>query len=221
MEHDGGLAMEHTVFEVVDLLGTAAFAFSGAIAAAERRLDLFGVYAVAFMAACGGGIVRDVCLGTLPPVAISDWRYLGCAAIAAVIGLGVLPTVERLKNPVAIFDSVGLGFFAVAGAHKAFLHTGHVETALVLGTVNAVGGGVMRDVLLNRVPVILEKDIYALAALAAATLQVVADANLVLPSAAPWIAIGACLAIRFAAIRYAWRLPRLPTRGDPSDPHQG
>jgi uncharacterized membrane protein YeiH len=98
--------------------------------------------------------------------------------------------VERLKNPVAIFDSVGLGFFAVAGAHKALLHGGNVVTAIVLGTVTAVGGGVMRDVLLNRVPVILAKEIYALAALAAAAIQVAAQVNGWFVGAAPWLAIG-------------------------------
>jgi uncharacterized membrane protein YeiH len=199
--------MEQTLFVVVDLLGTVAFAISGATAATERRLDLFGVYAVAFLTACGGGIVRDVCLGALPPVAISDWRYLACAGFASTVTIGAGPWVERLKNPVAIFDSVGLGFFAVVGAHKAFLHAGHVESAIVLGIVSAVGGGVMRDVLLARVPVILAKEIYALAALVAAVIQVVAEVNGWFIGLASWFAIGACLVIRFLAIRYSWGLP--------------
>jgi uncharacterized membrane protein YeiH len=149
--------MEHTAFVVVDLLGTIAFAISGATAATERRLDLFGVYAVAFITAIGGGMVRDLCLGAVPPVGISDWRYLAGSVFAATLTIWAGPWVEHLKNPVAIFDSVGLGFFAVAGAHKAFSHGGHVEPAIVLGVVTAVGGGVMRDVLLNRLPVILAK----------------------------------------------------------------
>src|SRR5690348_9846255 len=133
--------MEHTLFVLVDLLGTVAFAISGAAAAKERQLDLFGVYAVAYMTACGGGIVRDVCLGTLPPVGISDWRYLACSVFASTVTIWAGPWVERLKHPVMFFDALGLGFFAVVGAHKAHLHGANVEAAIVLGIVTAVGGG--------------------------------------------------------------------------------
>lgn len=204
--------MEHPLFVVVDLLGTVAFAMSGATAAAERRLDLFGIYAVAFVSACGGGIVRDLCLGALPPTAIADWRYLACAGVASTATIWAGTWVERLKNPVAIFDSLGLGFFAVVGAHKALLSAGHVETAIVLGTVTAVGGGVMRNLLLNRVPVILAKEIYALAALLAAVIQVVAEVNGWFVSLAPWLGIGACLTVRFFAIRGSWGLPLVGPR---------
>ena len=199
--------MEQTLFVLVDLLGTFAFAISGAAAATERRLDLFGVYAVAFTTACGGGILRDLCLGDLPPVGISDWRYLACSVLASTVTIWAGPWVERLKNPVMFFDSVGLGFFAVVGAHKVLLHGGRVEAAIVLGTVAAVGGGVMRDVLLNRVPVILAKEIYALAALLAAAIQVMAQVNGAFTRVAPLVAIGACLVLRFLAIRYSWTLP--------------
>ena len=192
---------------LVDLLGTFAFATSGAVAAKERRLDWFGVFALAYLTACGGGIVRDLCLGALPPVGISDWRYLACSAFAATVTICAGRWVEHLKNPVSFFDSLGLGFFAVAGAHKVFLHGANVEAAIVLGTVTAVGGGVMRDVLLNRVPVILEKEIYALAAVVAAVIQVVAEVNGWFVGLAPWFAIGICLVIRFLAIRYSWTLP--------------
>jgi uncharacterized membrane protein YeiH len=199
--------MEQTAFVLVDLLGTIAFAISGAAAAKERELDLFGVYAVAFMTACGGGIVRDLCLGTLPPAAISDWRYLVGAAFAATATIWAGPWVERLKHPVTFFDSLGLGFFAVVGAHKALLNAANVEAAIVLGTVSAVGGGVVRDVLLNRVPAILAKEIYALAALVAAVIQVVGQINGWPIGLTSSFAAGACLVIRFLALRYAWGLP--------------
>ncbi len=204
--------MEHTLFVLVDLLGTIAFAISGAAAAAERRLDLFGVYAVAFMTACGGGIVRDLCLGTLPPVGISDWRYLACSAVASTLTIWAAPWVERLKQPVTFFDSLGLGFFAVVGAHKARLHGANIEAAIVLGGVTAVGGGVMRDALLTRVPAILAKEIYALAALVAAVIQVVAEVNGWSIGLTPWFAAGACFVIRFLAVRYSWGLPVVDRR---------
>ena len=199
--------MDQPLFVLVDLLGTIAFAISGAAAAKEKELDLFGVYAVAFMTACGGGIARDLCLGTLPPVGISDWRYLATAAFAATVTIWAGPWVERLKHPVTFFDSLGLGFFAVAGAHKALLHAANVEVAIVLGIVTAVGGGVMRDLLLNRVPAILAKEIYALAALVAAVIQVVGQVSGWSIGLTSCLAVGVCVVIRFLALRYAWGLP--------------
>jgi uncharacterized membrane protein YeiH len=209
--------MDHTLFVLVDLLGTFAFAVSGAVAARERRLDLFGVYVAAYVTACGGGIVRDLCLGALPPVGISDWRYMACSALAATMTIWASPWVERLKHPVNFFDSLGLGFYAVVGAHKALAHGANVEAAIVLGTVTAVGGGVLRDVLLNRVPAILAKEIYALAALAAAIVQVVAEVNGWPIAVTPWFAAGVCFVIRFLAMRYSWGLPVVgaPRAGTP------
>jgi uncharacterized membrane protein YeiH len=199
--------MGHALFVLVDLFGTFAFAVSGAAAARERRLDLFGVYVAAYVTACGGGIVRDLCLGAVPPTGISDWRYLACSALAATMTIWASPWVERLKQPVNFFDALGLGFFAVVGAHKALVHGANVEAAIVLGTVAAVGGGVLRDLLLNRVPAILAKEIYALAALAAAIIQVVAEVYAWPIGVTPWFAAGVCFVIRFLAMRYSWGLP--------------
>jgi uncharacterized membrane protein YeiH len=201
--------MEDTLFVLVDLLGTFAFAVSGAEAARQRRLDLFGVYAVSYVTACGGGLVRDLCLGALPPIGISDWRYMACSALAATTTMLARPWVERLKHPVTFFDSLGLGFFAVVGAEKARSRGANIEAAIALGAVTAVGGGVLRDVLLNRVPVILAKEIYAIAALVAAIIQVVAEVNGWLIGATPWFAAGVCIVIRFLALRYSWGLPVL------------
>jgi uncharacterized membrane protein YeiH len=199
--------MEHTLSILVDLLGTFAFAVSGAAAARERRLDLFGVYVLAYITACGGGIVRDLCLGALPPIALADWRYMACAAVAATMTIRASAWVKRLKHPVTFFDSLGLGFFAVVGTDKARAHGANIETAIVLGAITAVGGGVLRDVLLNRVPVILAKEIYALAALVAASIQVVAEVNGWPIGVTPWFAAGVCFVIRFLAVRYSWGLP--------------
>jgi uncharacterized membrane protein YeiH len=199
--------VQQTLYMLVDLLGTFAFAVSGAAAAKERRLDLFGVYVVAYMTACGGGIVRDLCLGALPPVGISDWRYLASAALASTMTIWASPWLERLKHPVTFFDSLGLGLFAVAGAHKALFHGANTEVAIMLGTVTAVGGGVMRDVLLARVPVILAKEIYALAALVAAVIQVVAELNEWTIGITSWFGAAVCLVIRLLALRYSWGLP--------------
>lgn len=200
--------MEHTSFVFVDLLGTLAFAVSGAVAARQRHLDLFGVFAVAYVAACGGGIIRDLCLGLLPPVGMSDWRYVACVAVVSAATIFTQPLLDRLKRPIVFFDSLGLGFFAVVGAHKSLAMGSNVEVALLLGTITGVGGGVLRDVLLNRVPIILEKEIYALAALAGAAVQIVGQLNGYSVFITPWFAASVCLVLRSLALRYSWSLPR-------------
>jgi uncharacterized membrane protein YeiH len=199
--------MEHNLFIIVDLLGTFAFAISGALAAVQRRLDLFGVLVIGYLTACGGGLLRDLCLGTLPPVAIADWRYLAVSACAAAIAIWARPVIDRLKHPIVLFDSLGLGFFAVLGAHKTLLLTHNVEAAILLGTLTAVGGGMLRDVLLNRVPTTLEKEIYAVAALIGAAVQVLGEFMGWKLALTPWFGASICFAIRMLAVRYRWRLP--------------
>lgn len=205
--------MEHAVFVLVDLLGTFAFAISGAVAAEQRRLDLFGVFAMAYLTATGGGIFRDLCLGALPPVGISDWRYFACSVIAATFSIWARPMVDRIRHPVTFFDSFGLGFYAVVGAHKALLYGSNVEVAIVLGAVTAVGGGALRDVALNRVPIILQKEIYALAAVVGATVQVIGQKMGWWVAATPWFGASLCCLIRYLALRYSWNLPVVGKNG--------
>jgi uncharacterized membrane protein YeiH len=111
--HFSGNMMEHNLFVLVDLLGTLAFAVSGALAAEQKRLDLFGVLAISYLTACGGGVIRDLCIGALPPAGISDWRYLATSALASAIAIWARPMIDHLKQPIIFFDSLGLGFFAV------------------------------------------------------------------------------------------------------------
>jgi uncharacterized membrane protein YeiH len=166
---------DHRLFTFLDLAGTFDFAISGAAAARDRGLDWFGVIVIAFTVACGGGVMRDLCIGAVPPAGLTDWRYLAVATTAALMMLAANSLVVRLAHPVILFDSLGLGLFAVTGSQKAVIFGYNAEVALLLGIVTAVGGGVMRDVLLNRVPVILQHEIYALAALVGAGIEVVGE----------------------------------------------
>lgn len=197
----------HAIYSVLDLIGTFAFALSGAIAARQRRLDLFGIAAVAFMVACGGGIVRDVCIGAIPPTGLSNWRYLAGSLLAAAVVIAAYEPVRRLRQPVLFFDAIGLGLFAVSGAQKALVFGHSAELAILLGIVSAVGGGVMRDVLLSRVPAILEREIYASAALVGAGVQVGFFRAGWTDWWTPWFATLACVALRLASLHFGWRLP--------------
>ncbi|GAB7538680.1 trimeric intracellular cation channel family protein [Burkholderia sp. 22PA0099] len=202
----------HVAYTLLDLTGTFVFAISGAVAARQRRLDLFGVVFVTFIVACGGGIVRDVCIGAVPPAGLSNWRYLLVSMVAAALTVAAYQRVKKLRYPVLLFDAIGLGLFAVAGAQKALAYSESAEVAILLGMFSAVGGGVIRDVLLSRVPAILQREIYALAALFGATVEVVSLRTNWLPTLAPWLAIGSCVAIRLSSLYFGWRLPTFGNR---------
>ncbi|KQX95342.1 hypothetical protein ASD22_15970 [Rhodanobacter sp. Root480] len=199
---------EQLLFNVVDLAGTFAFAISGATAARRCQLDLFGILAIAYITACGGGIARDVMIGAIPPAGLSDWRYLLTAVIAALFTIAAYPWVERLTYPVRLFDAMGLGLFAVYGAHKALLFGHNAEVAVLLGMVTAIGGGMARDVLLTRVSIVLQKEIYALAALAGAAMTVIGERLGWPPVWATWLPILLCFSLRFLSLHRHWNLPR-------------
>nr|WP_025039563.1 trimeric intracellular cation channel family protein [Nitrosospira briensis] len=191
----------------LDLAGTFVFALSGAAAGVKRRLDLFGVLVLSFAAGNSGGIFRDLLIGAIPPAAISDWRYLAASLFAGMLTFFWYPAINRLRNPVLIFDGAGLALFCVSGAQKAIGFGLDPVMAALLGMLTGVGGGMARDVLLSDVPVVLRSDIYAVAALAGAAVVVIGDA-LQLPSAATTCAGAAlCFGLRLAAIRHGWHLP--------------
>jgi len=143
---DVGAAIK-TLVLTLDLLGTFVFALSGAVAGVRRRLDLFGVLVLAFVAANSGGIVRDVLIGATPPAAIRDWRYLAASLLAGVLIFYWYPSIKRLRSPVLVFDAAGLALFCVAGAQKAIVFGLPPVMAALLGMLTGVGGGVARDVL--------------------------------------------------------------------------
>ena len=197
-----------TLYYILELAGTFAFAISGATAARQRNLDLFGICAIAFLVACGGGIIRDLCIGAIPPAGLKYWSYLVVAISAAALTVGLFSVVQKLNRPVLFFDTVGLSLFAVTGAQKALSYGHNGEVAVLLGITTAVGGGVLRDVLLNRIPIILEKEIYALAALIAALIVVLGSYQHWLSSdMVAIIALLSCFSLRILALRYHWNLP--------------
>ena len=204
---DMGAAMK-TLVLTLDLVGTFVFALSGATAGARRRLDIFGVLVLSFVAANSGGIVRDVLIGAAPPAAISDWRYLAVSLLAGFVIFFWYPLVNRLRSPVLFFDAVGLALFCVAGAQKALVYGLEPAMAALLGMLTGIGGGIARDVLLSNVPAVFRSDIYAVAALAGAAVVVIGDA-LHLPTTASALAGAAlCFGLRMLAVRYDWHLPR-------------
>jgi uncharacterized membrane protein YeiH len=202
-----------TLLLSADLIGTFVFALSGATAGVKRRLDLFGVLVLSFAAATAGGIARDVLIGAVPPAALSDWRYLAVSLLAGLMTFFWYRQIDRLRSPVLIFDAAGLALFAIAGTQKALGFGLHPVMAALLGMLTGIGGGMARDILLSEVPTVLRSELYAVAALAGATVVVVGDwAGL--PISAVMVAGAAlCFFLRLMAILRGWRLPIAGTHG--------
>jgi len=205
-----------TLLVAFDLAGTFVFALSGATAGVKHRLDLFGVLVLSFAAGNSGGIARDVMIGAHPPAAISDWRYLGVSLLAGLVTFFWYPNIDVRRRPVLLFDGAGLALFAVTGTQKALAAGLNPVMAALMGMLTGIGGGIVRDVLVNQTPTVLQADLYAVAALAAGVVVVIGHI-LHYPSFAVMI-VGAllCFWLRVMAILRGWHLPiaGMPPRSD-------
>ena len=208
-----------TLVLILDLVGTFVFALSGATLGVRRRLDLFGVLVLSFIAATAGGITRDLLIGATPPAALSDWRYPVTSLAAGVVTFFRAPLIEKLRNPVRLFDAMGLALFAVAGTRKALEYGISPPMAAAMGMLTGIGGGIARDLLLAQVPLVLRAELYAVAALAGAL--VVALGHWLSLPALPCALVGAglCFGLRMMAVAYGWHLPvALQSGGDGEPP---
>lgn len=193
---------------LLDLAGSFAFALSGGTRAVERRFDLFGIVFLAFVAANTGGIVRDLLIGAVPPAAIAVWHSAAVACAAGLVSSWARGPIARLAAPVVVFDAVGLGFFAVVGTRKA-LEAGLTPVmAALLGMFTAIGGGIGRDILTAEPPLVLRKEIYAVAALLGAAVVVVGDALGWSGAVSGTLGAGMATGLRLLSLRCRWNLPR-------------
>jgi uncharacterized membrane protein YeiH len=193
----------------VDFAGTLIFAIEGGMAASQASLDLLGAMVLAFVTALGGGIIRDVLIGSIPPNSIRDWRYPAIAFVGAATAFFFHSFVlEVPQNILITLDAAGLSLFAVAGAEKALNFEIHPLIAILMGGVTGVGGGTVRDVLLAQVPTVLRADVYATAALAGAAV-IVLGLRLKLPRTPMAIAGGVvCFLLRMVSVWQHWNLPK-------------
>lgn len=205
-----------TLLLVLDLVGTFVFALSGAAAGVKHRLDLFGVLVLSFAAGNAGGIARDLLIGSVPPGAISDWRYLAVSMLAGIFSFWRPSAIDRLNSPVLLFDAAGLGLFAVSGTQKALTFGLDPVMAALLGMLTGIGGGMTRDILLAEIPTVLRADLYAVAALAGAAVVVIGRVLRLPPAAVTTAGAILCFGLRLVAIRRGWHLPiaRLPRKAD-------
>ena len=192
---------------VLELVGIAVFAASGAIAAVRARLDVFGVIVLALTTALGGGVIRDVLLGVHPPSSLTKWPYLLVPAVTGLLVFSFHPQLARLRRAVLLLDAVGLGLFVTGGTSTALALGAPPYTACLIGMTTGIGGGALRDVLLREIPLVLRREIYALAALLGG-LVVAGGSVLGLPDG-PVALVGSALvvAVRLLALWRKWNAP--------------
>ncbi|WP_246081623.1 trimeric intracellular cation channel family protein [Nocardioides litoris] len=191
----------------LDLVGIFVFAISGALVAVRKELDVFGVLVLAATTGLGGGFLRDVLIGAAPPAALADWRYLLVPLAAGLVCFAFHGAVGRMERQVNVFDAFGLSVFCVAGALKALDHGLGPVPAALMGMVTGIGGGMVRDLLAGRVPVVFRGELYATPALAGAAVAVLGDRT-DLPAYVVAVA-GAtvCLVWRLLALWRGWTAP--------------
>ncbi|MGZ4636986.1 trimeric intracellular cation channel family protein [Oryzihumus sp.] len=199
---------------ILDLVGVFVFALSGGLVAVRKRLDLFGVLVLAGAAALGGGVMRDLLIGATPPVGLSDWRLVATASLAGVVTFLFHPGVARISKLVRILDAAGLAAFAVAGALKALGAGAGPMTAVLVGAITAIGGGMLRDLLAGQVPEVLRRELYAVPALLGATVVVVAYRMHHLTETVVWSAVTLVFTVRMTAVVLDLNAPTPLRTGD-------
>jgi uncharacterized membrane protein YeiH len=194
---------------VLDILGTFAFAVSGALVASDKKFDLFGVIIIAFVTAVGGGMLRDVLINAHPINWIGDLNYLYIIFAAVVFTFLFKSKIAHLSKTMFLFDTIGISVFTLLGLEKGLSFDLHPMIALIMGMISAVFGGVLRDVLTNKVPLIFEKEIYASACLAGGITYLLLNYYNVSENIIFIISSLVIVLIRVIAVKFQLQLPKI------------
>jgi uncharacterized membrane protein YeiH len=197
------------VLYTLDILGTFAFAISGALVASKKRFDLFGIVIIAFVTAVGGGILRDVMINYYPINWIGDLNYIWTILLAVLFTFLFKSKIEPLRKTMFLFDTTGIAVFTLLGTEKCLNYGLHPFVAIIMGVVSAVMGGVIRDVLTQKTPLIFKKEIYALACFIGAFVFLGLK-SLNIPLNLQYVfTIVTVMSIRLIAVKYQLELPKI------------
>ncbi len=196
-----------TFIEIIEILGTFAFALSGAISAMRKRLDVFGVLIITFVSSIGGGTIRDLLIGDTPVAWLLNLQIITTILIAYMMSLFFLKKLIRMQKPIFWFDTIGLAVFCMVAIEKAIVFELHPIVCIALGTVTGCFGGILRDVILNEIPYVFRKDIYASACIAGGILYFFLLYLNIHGGTSAWIAGIFIVGIRITSHYFGWRLP--------------
>lgn len=207
--------MEFSLFNILDLLGTVAFAISGALAAMNRKLDLFGIFIIAFVTSIGGGTLRDILIGATPSW-MENTIYIYFIGVVTILAIIFRNKLNYLKTSLFLFDTIGLGVFTITGVEIGLQNNLDPIICITLGAMTGTFGGVLRDILVAEIPVIFRKEIYATASLTGGLtflLLLELEVNTDIIYAVTSLII---IAIRLVVVKYSISLPSYnlrPTTG--------
>lgn len=197
----------------IDLIGTLVFAISGALAASDKNMyrDIFGVTFTGFVTAVGGGTLRDMILG-IRPTWVVDGNYLIAITIGVIIAISFKYYILKYRRTFFLFDTLGIALYTVVGVQKALLFDVAPLAAIIMGMFSAVMGGVIRDTLINEVPLIFKKEIYATACLSGASVFVLLKLFHVDDNMNSFMSVGVIILIRTFAVKYQLTLPKVGSK---------
>lgn len=195
--------------QVIDILGTIAFAISGVLVAMSKKMDPFGVFIIAFVTAIGGGTLRDILIGATPVFWMTDMTFISVITVSTILAIAFRKHIKHLRKSLFLFDTIGIGLYTIIGVEKGLAAGLNPTVCIILGTLSACFGGVIRDILCNEIPVIFRKEIYATACIIGALvyfvlLQFLNDENLMFI-----ISGSVVITIRLLAVIFKIQLPSL------------
>ena len=198
-----------TIFTLLDFIGTIAFAMSGALTAIHKKLDIFGVFIIAFVTAVGGGTLRDIMIGRTPVSWMLDLNYVYMIIFGFILAIIFRKKLDRLRTSLSLFDTIGLSIFTLIGLERGMIWGLHPVICIALGTMTACFGGVIRDILCTEIPVIFRREIYATVCIAGG-IVFFALKQIDLEQDILYIITSAFMIIfRLLAVRYHWYLPTM------------
>lgn len=197
------------IFYLLDVIGTCAFAVSGALTAMNKKLDPFGVFIIAFVTAVGGGTLRDILIGRTPVGWMRDLNYVYLITLGYFLAIIFRKKLDRLRTSLFLFDTIGLGVFTLIGLERGVDTNLHPVICIALGTMTACFGGVTRDILCNEIPVIFRKEIYATICIIGGILFFILKTWNLDDNVLYLIVSSVMICIRLMAVKFQWYLPAL------------
>lgn len=197
------------MFYTLEMLGTIAFAFSGALAGFNKRMDIFGIFVVAFVTAMGGGMLRDTLIGNTPVVWMRDLTYLVVVTFGTVVALVFRKKLIYLRRSLFLFDAIGLGIFTIIGIEKGITAGLHPVICITLGTMTACFGGVVRDILCADIPLIFRKEIYATICIAGGLIFFILKKIDISDNLIYLVTSLLIILLRLIVVKYKWSLPKI------------
>lgn len=195
------------IFQLLDILGTMAFAISGVLTAFNKKLDPFGVFIIAFVTAVGGGTLRDVLIGQTPVMWMQNIIYVYMIILGFFLALIFRKKLDRLRKSLFLFDTIGLGVFTLIGLEKGIAIGLHPVICIALGTITACFGGVIRDILCNEIPIIFRREIYATICIIGGLVFFGLKYFEFNKDVIHLVTSSVIISIRLMAVKYKWYLP--------------